>query len=63
MDLENVLAELRKERDAVAAAILSFERLNNIGMPGALRSPDSVARKPKTVANGGSRNLSPDEKG
>ena len=63
MDLENVLAELRKERDAIDAAILSFERLNRIGMPGALRSPDSVARKPKIVANGRSRNRNPDEKG
>jgi len=33
MDLENVLAALRKERDAIEAAILSLERLSRAGEP------------------------------
>ena len=47
MDLENVLDELRRERDAIDAAILSLERLNRVGLPGAARLSDWAARKPK----------------
>lgn len=63
MDLENVLDELRRERDAIDAAILSLERLNRVGLPGAARLSDWAARKPKNGANGVYRNLSPDETG
>jgi hypothetical protein len=58
MDLEKVLAELRRERDTIEAAILSLERL---GRPGNLRPgrlPDLAARSPTNGADGNHRSAS-----
>ena len=54
MDLERVLAELRKERDAIDAAILSLERLEHVGTQAA-HSSELSARKPTKGSNGAYR--------
>lgn len=59
MDLAKVLAELRNERDALDAAILSLERLDR---PGKLagRPPNVSTRSHTDGANGFHRNLAPE---
>jgi hypothetical protein len=54
MDLKYVLAELRRERDAIDAAIVNLERLQRLGRP----IPDGPAAVP---ANGFHRNLTEEE--
>ncbi len=61
MDLENVLAELRKERDALDAAISSLERLDRVGKPSAVHSSELAAYKLTNGANGAHRNPGPRE--
>ena len=66
MDLEKVVAELRRERDAIDAAISSLERLGHPGnrVPG--RLSDLAAKSPRNGVNGnhgnhGSASLAPGE--
>jgi hypothetical protein len=54
MDLEYVLAQLRRERDAIAAAIDNLERLGRFGGP----IPSHPAPKP---ANGFHRTLTEED--
>jgi hypothetical protein len=51
MDLDYVLAELRKELDAVDAAIASLQRLDRAGNPRLGRSKDLKAVAPTKGAN------------
>jgi hypothetical protein len=54
MDFKYVLAELRRERDAIEAAIANLERLDRPG--------DSLReRSPNVSTNGFHRSLSPEE--
>jgi len=55
MDLEKVLAELRKERDALDQAIISLERLARAGRPAPGRPPGIAAKSPTSSANGNHR--------
>jgi hypothetical protein len=56
MDLKYVLAELRRERDAIEAAIANLERLDRAG--------DSLSVRSSNVStNGFHRSLSPEEGG
>lgn len=58
MNLENVLIQLRKERQALDEAIFSLERLRRPGsLPG--RSPDLATKSPTNGANGNHRTASP----
>jgi hypothetical protein len=61
MDLEKVLAELRKERDAIDAAILSLERLDRRNTPGTVHVSHLAVGKPKNGINGVYRNPGPGE--
>jgi hypothetical protein len=61
MNLEHVLAELRRERDAIDAAIVSLERLGYPGKTEAHRLSDSPAKSYTAGANGSFRNLTPEE--
>jgi ABC-type transporter Mla subunit MlaD len=54
MNLERVLAELRRERDAIERAILNLEQLGRSGNGRASHPPDLTTKSP-TV------NLSPEE--
>lgn len=54
MDLEYVLAELHKERDAIDAAIVNLERVRRLGRP----THDRPAAVP---ANGFHRSLTKEE--
>jgi hypothetical protein len=56
MDLKYVLAELRRERDAIDAAIVNLERLQRLGKP----TPDRPAAVP---SNGFHRKLTVEEAG
>jgi hypothetical protein len=55
MDLPNVLAELRRERDALDVAIFNLERLENAGNPGSGRASNGVSQ---SITNGASRGYS-----
>jgi hypothetical protein len=59
VDLEYVLAELRKELDAIDAAISSLERLDRTGNPRLGRSKDLTAVGPTKGANRGYRTAAP----
>jgi hypothetical protein len=59
LDLEYVLAELRKELDAVDAAIYSLERLDRAGSPRPGRSKDLETVGPTKGANRGYRTAAP----
>jgi hypothetical protein len=61
MDLEKVIAELRSERDAIDAAILSLERLGRPGKPGPGRPLGSATRSDTDGANGFHQSLAPEE--
>jgi hypothetical protein len=61
MDLEKVLAEMRHERDAIDAAILSLERLSRPGKPGTGRPLDSAPKSHTDGTNGFHRSLAPEE--
>jgi hypothetical protein len=52
MDLDNVLAQLRKELEAVNAAILTLERLDGRSNRGPGILPDLAAKIPTNGANG-----------
>jgi hypothetical protein len=52
MDLERVLAELRKERDAIESAIFSLERLGRSGNTSPGRHPGLAAKSPTNGVNG-----------
>lgn len=57
MDLEKILAQLRKEREALDEAIFSLERLGRPrGLPG--RPPDLATKSPTNGANGNHRTAS-----
>lgn len=58
MDLEKVLAELRKERDAIDAAIFSLERLARPGNTSQIRLPSLAAKSPTNGLNGNHRSAS-----
>jgi hypothetical protein len=55
MDLTKVLSELRKERDAIDAAISNLERLGQGGRRGAGFPPVLVAKSTSNGANHGCR--------
>jgi len=59
MDLKSVLTELKRERDAIGAAIVSLERLDRPRNPGPGRRPNLVAKSVANRANGDSRPSSP----
>jgi hypothetical protein len=68
MDLRDVLAELKKERDAIGAAIVSLERLdrpgndrpgNRSGNPGPGRRLNLAAKSIANHANSNCRQSSP----
>jgi hypothetical protein len=59
VDLEYVLAELRKELDAVDAAIASLQRLDRSSNQGLGRSKDLTAVGPTKGANRAYRTASP----
>jgi hypothetical protein len=61
MDLEKVIAEMRHERDALDAAILSLERLRRHGKPGPDRPLDSAAKSHTDGTNGFRRSSAPEE--
>jgi hypothetical protein len=56
MNVEYLLAELRKELDAIEAAILSLERVNSPDNPRPNRPLDFPARSRTHGANGFHRN-------
>jgi hypothetical protein len=60
MDLENVLAELREERDAIEAVISSLERLDRPGNRGPVRL-NLAAKSPTNGFNGSHKNLAPEK--
>jgi hypothetical protein len=57
MDLEYVLAELRKEREAIDAAIVNLERMARVGRP----VNAAPKRVPAVPTNGFHRNLTEEE--
>jgi hypothetical protein len=59
MDLEHVLAELRKERDALDAAIRSLERLDRVGRGDPGHWPDLRAGSPTNGATSRPASLAP----
>jgi hypothetical protein len=61
MDLEKVLAEMRHERDAIDAAILSLERLRRPSKLGPGRPLDSAPKSHADGTNGFHRNLAQEE--
>jgi len=61
VDLEYVLAELRKELDGIEAAILSLKRLRRPGNPRLDRRLDLSTRSRTNGANGFLRNSAPEE--
>jgi hypothetical protein len=61
MDVERVLSELRKERDAIEAAIFNLERVARPGNLGPRRLPDSAPRSRTSGVNGFHTNLAPEE--
>jgi hypothetical protein len=54
MDIERVLAQLREERQAIDAAIVSLERLEHGRHRGPGRPPDLVVKNSPNGANHGS---------
>jgi hypothetical protein len=61
MDLEKILAELRKERDAIEAAISNLERLSRPGKVGPGGPTDVSTRRHIDGANGFRGSLAPEE--
>lgn len=61
MDLERMLAELRRERDAIDVAILNLEQLARAGKPRLSRSTEFSTNGHTNGANGSCKNLPPEE--
>ena len=55
MDLNDLLAELRKERDQLDAAIFELEHTERGFQPGACRPPSLLTRNPTNGLNHGPR--------
>jgi len=53
MDLASVLAQLRKERDAIETVISNLERLEQVGRRGPGRPPNLAAKGSSNGANHG----------
>ena len=63
MDLERMLADLRRERDAIDVALLNLEQLARIRNQGANRPTEFSTKGRTNGANGSYRNLTAEENG
>jgi hypothetical protein len=61
MDLERMLAQLRRERDAIDVAILNLELLTRAGKPRLNRSTECSTNSHTNGPNGSYKNLPPEE--
>ncbi len=61
MDLERMLADLRRERDALDVAILNLEQLDRVRTQGANRPTHFSTKGHTNGVNGSYRNLTPEE--